>query len=126
MPPTLAKPAARWLTRPLRSGVPSFAGRQLRLWLGLSALEVSKGAALIARRRVCVRPDERDGRRSRLGPPRSVATRPSGRVFHFVTALRVHLPASYGPFGRSLPPTPPIRAGGVFWGGEEPKRCAAR
>jgi hypothetical protein len=76
MPPTLAKPAARRLTRPLRSGVQPFTGRQLRLWLGMSALEKSADAALIARRRVCVRPDERDGRRSRLGPPQPVATRP--------------------------------------------------
>ena len=56
MPLTLAKPAARRLARPLRSGVQPFTGRQLRLWLSMSALEVSKGAALIARRRCLADP----------------------------------------------------------------------
>jgi hypothetical protein len=122
LPPTLAKPAARRLTRPLRSGVQPFAGRQLLLWLGMSAMKRSGDAALIARRR-CLADPGCAGWAALPARPAALRCNP---------AKRPGLPLTLQPCGcicplgtgllvaRCRPPRPsgPV----VFFGGEEPKR----
>ena len=54
-------------------------------------------------------PEEGDGRRFRLGPPRSGATRQAGLS---LCCSLTGAPDRGGPLGRSLPPTP---LSGVVW-----------